>query len=235
MEREGVFVLLAQGLSLLAGRFAGAVGQSVELRGFEQQHVAVIFRKDVVAELHRGHRQLLVDLLEALFARGVEQGARAHETVVGFLQKAALLGIEIERRTPVVDRLHLGEQPLVEADFVGMGRQQGHDLLLERLHLRGVLCGAEHLEDQCRLGEHGARIVVGQDDVLERGLVVVRDDGVDLGVVQRHAALEGGHEVFGADAVERRHAVGGVPLREEGVFPARFRGVARYESHKQTN
>ena len=103
-----------------------------------------------------------------------------------------------------------------------MRRQQRHHLLLQRLHLGGVLRSAEHVEDQLRLCEHLPRIVVGEDDVLERRLVVVRRDGVDLGVVQRHAALQSGQEMRGNDPVERRHPVGSVPLGEKGIFAHGF-------------
>ena len=99
-----------------------------------------------------------------------------------------------------------------------MRRKHGHGTLLHGAQLVVDLGAAQHLEHQTRLRQHLTRFVVGQHGVLERRLVAAGDDGVDLGVHQRHAALEGRHEVPGADPVEGRHAVGRVPCREEGVF-----------------
>ena len=48
---------------------------------------------------------------------------------------------------------------------------------------------------------------MGEDDVFEGCLVVVRRDGVDFGIVERHAALQR-RRASGSDPVEGRHAVG---------------------------
>ena len=93
--------------------------------------------------------------------------------------------------------------------------------------------GAQHAEEQTRPGERLPGVVQREDDVLESRLVAVGDDGVDFGVVERHAPLEGGHEVFGADPVEGRNAVGRVPFAEQGIFAGGRRGVAGSLCHKQ--
>ena len=114
-----------------------------------------------------------------------------------------------------------------------MRRHPGHNLLLQRLHFGGVLRGAEHPEDQLDLRKHLSRSVVGEDDVLERRRVVVRRDGVDLGLVQRHAAFDRGQEELRFDLVEGRHAVWGLPFGEKRIFTHGFPGLAGYECHSQ--
>ena len=226
MEREDPLVALAHRLRLLARGVADARRQSLQIvrRQFERE--VVVLGQNVVAELHGRKRQLAVDLLQPGFLSGVEQGAGAHESVVGLPEQSALLGVESQRRAPVIDILHAGEKFLVEPDLIAVRREQGHHLLLQGLHPFVGLGGAEHAENQLGLREHLSGVVVSQNRILERRLVVVRGDGVDLGVVQRHAALEGGHEVFGADLIEGRHAERRVPLGEEGILPGAFRGVA---------
>ena len=114
-----------------------------------------------------------------------------------------------------------------------MRRHPGHNLLLQRLHFGGVLRVAEHPEDQLDLRKHLSRSVVGEDDVLERRRVIVRRDGVDLGLVQRHAAFDRGQEVLRFDLVEGRHAVWGLPFGEKRIFAHGFPGLAGYECHSQ--
>ena len=226
MEREDPLVALAHRLRLLARGVADARRQSLQIvrRQFERE--VVVLGQNVVAELHGRKRQLAVDLLQPGFLSGVEQGAGAHESVVGLPEQSALLGVESQRRAPVIDILHAGEKFLVEPDLIAVRREQGHHLLLQGLHPFVGLGGAKHAENQLGLREHLSGVVVSQNRILERRLVVVRGDGVDLGVVQRHAALAGGHEVFGADLIEGRHAERRVPLGEEGILPGAFRGVA---------
>lgn len=167
-------------------------------------------------EFHGGQRQLAVDLLQTGLLPGIEQRPGTHEFPVGLLQQAALFGIEVQRGPLVIDGLHPFEKPLVQPYLVGVRRQQGHHLLLQGLHLGGVLGLAQHAEYQRRLGEHLPRIVVSEDDVFERGIVIVRRDGIDLGIVQRHAALQRGQEMCGSYPVERRNPVRSVPFGEKG-------------------
>ena len=181
---------------------------------------------EVCAEFHGRERQLPVDLFQAGLLLGVEQRPGTHEGVVGFLQQAHLLGVEPQRRTPVVNLLHTDEELVVEADLVPVRGQQGHGLLLQGLHAVVGFSGTQHAEHQFGLREHLPGIVIGKDRIFERGLVLVRGDGVDLGLVQRHAAFEGGHEMLGQDLVERRHAVRRIPFGEKRVFPGRFPGIA---------
>ena len=148
-------------------------------------------------------------------------------------QQAALFGIEVQRGPLVIDGLHPFEKLLVQPYLVGVRRQQGHHLLLQGLHLGGILGLAQHAEYQRRLGEHLPRIVVSEDDVFERGIVVVRRDGIDLGVVQRHAAFQRGQEMCGNYPVERRNPVGSIPFGEKGIFTHGFPGLAGYECHGQ--
>ena len=233
VQREDPFVLAAHRFGLLLGGIADSGGQPLQIAARQLQHESVVLGQDVVAVLHADAGQLFVDLLQALFLRIVEQGARPHERVVGLLQQPALLGIEPERRTPVVDLLDFGEETLVEQDAVGVGRQQGGRLRFDGLHPLVGLRGAEHPEDQFGPGQHPPRSVVSQNHVLERGRIVVRHDGVDLGRMERHAALEGRHEMLRSDPVERRHPVRSVPFGEKGIFIAVFHRFATAESHNR--
>ena len=233
LQREGIPILLAQFGGRLAGQITHVCGQAVQLIRRKHHHEVVVLRTDVVAEVHGGQRQRLVDLLQTGLPFGIEQRPGTHEAAVGLLHQPQLLGIEIHRRAAVVDRLDTFEELPVEPDTVGMSRQQRRRLHLELLQFGGVLRGAEHLEDQLHLGEHLPGVVVGENRVFERGFVVVRGDGVDFGVMERHAALQGGQEVFGGDPVEGGHAVGGLPLGEEGILAHLLLGFATNECHGQ--
>ena len=226
VEREDPLVALAHLPGLLAGGVADACRQPVEFVRLEFEHEIVVFGEDVIPEFHGRERQLPVDLFQAGLLLGVEQRPGAHEGVVGFLQQTHLLGVEPQRRTPVVNLLHTDEELVVEADLVPVRGQQGHGLLLQGLHAVVGFSGTQHAEHQFGLREHLPGIVIGKDRIFERGLVLVRGDGVDLGLVQRHAAFEGGHEMLGQDLVERRHAVRRIPFGEKRVFPGRFPGIA---------
>ena len=234
VEREDARVLLFSPLAgLLARELLHVGGQTGHLVGREFHLEAVVLGEQVVAELHRSERQLAVDLLQAGLPPGVEQRPGAHEAPIGLLQQAQLHVVQIQRSAPVVQLLHAGEKPFVEQNPVVMRRQQRHRPLLQGLQLGGVLRSAEHTENQLRPGEHPSRGVVRFDDVPERRVVVVRRDGVDLGIVQRHAPLEGGQEVFGTDLIEGRHAVGRLPGGEKGILPLRLFGFAGYAGHNQ--
>ena len=222
MQRKGVLALLAHRLGLFAGLIAGCGRDTVQIVRLEHQRVVVVLGEDILSEFHRRQRQLAVDGLQAGFLFGVEQRPGAHELAVGLLQQTALFGVEFQRGAAVIDGLHPLEELFVQEYLVGMRRQQRHHLLLQGLHPFVGFGGAEHAENQLGLREHLPRIVVGEDDVLERRRVVVRRDGVDLGVVQRHAALQSGQEMRGNDPVERRHPVGSVPLGEKGIFAHGF-------------
>ena len=233
MQRKDVFAFPAHRLGLFAGQVAGRDRNAVQVGRGEFQRKVVVLGEDVLPELHGRERQFLVNRLQTRLLPGVEQRSGAHEIPVGLLQQTALLGVESQRGTLVVDGLDPLEKFPVETDFVSVGRHPGHYLLLQHLHFGGVLRGAEHPEDQLDLRKHLSRSVVGEDDVLERRRVVVRRDGVDLGLVQRHAAFERGQEVRRLDLVEGRHAVGGLPFGEKGIFTHGFPGLAGYECHGQ--
>ena len=197
LQREDPLVSLAQFAGLLAGLLLHAGRQPGHLFGLELHREVVVLGQQVVAELHRSEGQFAVDLRQPGLLVGTEQRSGAHERTVGLLQQAALLGVEVERRPVIVDRLHPLEERVVEQDLVVVGRQPGHRLLLQGLHLGRVLRGTEHAEDQRGLRKHLPRVVERQDDVLEGRLVAVGHDSVDLGIVQRHAALDGREEMFG--------------------------------------
>ncbi len=213
---------LSAGASLFAGRLQHIVRKASLLLGREGHLEAVVLGQEVVAEAYRGKGQFAVDLLQAGLLLPVQQRPGLHEAPVGLLQQPLLLGIERKGPAPLVEVADPRKEPLVEQNTVVMGRQARHELLLQGLQLGVVLRGAEHAEDQFGLRQHRPGAVVGQDDVFERGIGVVRRNGVDLGVVQRHAPLESRQEVFGADLIEGRYAVWRRPLREEGVLPLFF-------------
>ncbi len=232
VEREDETVAFAQFAGFLARQLAGGGRNALEVVDRQLQREVVVLGQQVGAELHRVKRQFLVDRLETRLALLVEQGARTDEIAVGLLQQPHGVGIEVEFRAAVVDRLHFGEKPFVHADAVGVGGQQRHRLLLQGTQLLVALGFAQHAENQARLFQSQPRFVIGHDHVFERRFIVVRHDGFDLGVMQRHGALEGRHEVPGGDPVERRDAVGRFPGRKEGVFAGLRSGFARY-GHKQ--
>ena len=233
VQRKDVFALPAHRLGLFAGQIADRGRDAVQIGRGEFQRIVVVLGEEVLPELHGRERQFLVDRLQTRLPLGVEQRSGAHETAVGLLQQTALLGVESQRGATVVDSFDPFEKFPVETDLVGVRRHPGHNLLLQRLHFGGVLRGAEHPEDQLDLRKHLSRSVVGEDDVLERRRVIVRRDGVDLGLVQRHAAFDRGQEVLRFDLVEGRHAVWGLPFGEKRIFAHGFPGLAGYECHSQ--
>ena len=234
VEREDVLVLQTALHGLLVRSVTHRLGQPFEvlLREFERE--ARILGQHVVAELHAGDRQVGIDLLQALLLLRVEQRARTHEAAGGLLQQTHLLGIESQGFAAVVERPHPLEESVVHQDPVVMGGQAGHDLLLHGLELLVGVGGTDHAEHQLHLREHAARVVEGQQGILERRLVVIRGDGLDLRLVERHRTLECGHVVLGADLVERRHTVGRVPLDEKRVLIRSTCGIAGCKTHKCT-
>ena len=94
VERENVLVFEPHCFGLFTGLVPHAHRQTVQLVFVELHDEAVVFSQQVVAELHRSERQLLVDSFQSLFLFLVEQRTGPHETVVGLLQQPHLLGIE---------------------------------------------------------------------------------------------------------------------------------------------
>ena len=77
--------------------------------------------QDVVLELGVEVGLLLVQFLQLVLARIIQQGASAHETGVVPLHEALLDGIQACVGAPIVHRLHALEKRCVQGDGIVMG------------------------------------------------------------------------------------------------------------------
>ena len=116
------------------------------------------------------------------------------------------------------------KEPLVQADVVGVLRQDGAQLLGQGVHLV-VGLGREQVEEHRRhaaqqvVVAHAVLLVVDADDsVVEGGLPRVVDQLVYLLILPADALHKRLLEVLKPDAVERGHVVGRVVRKEKRVL-----------------
>ncbi len=178
----------------------------------------VCLGEDVLAELDRQRRQLLVELAEAGLAGGIEERAAADEVLVGVLEEEKLLAVELELVALVVDGLHAGEELLVEADVVAVGGQHRRGLAGQGLELVVRVGPLEGAEDGVDLGQEDPGAVERGDRIFEGRLLAVRDDGVDLGRLEADPLLDGRQKVLVLDQVERRDVERRAVRLEEGII-----------------
>ena len=202
---------LGRGRDLILGE-SGQVGFRVN-----DQLVGVGLLQEVVRELHDQARQFGVDRPQSLLLRRGEVGSAANESPVGRLQQRRLLWVEVELGALLVDRLDPFEQRFAKTNVVGVTREHWPDLGLDRLQLLVCLRARQHAEDVSDIRQEFARVVERRDCVVERGGLRVRRNRFDLLVVPQHRFLQRRHEVLRLDEVERRHAEGCRPLRQQRI------------------
>ena len=209
-------------LRRLCSRLARRLGQSVELGLVGQvQRISLLLLQQVLLELQPQHRSLLRQLAQPLLSRLVEQGAATHEPVVARVEQHLLLG-----RQPAVVAVYVLDafkQPLVQADVVGMLRQNRRHLLRQRVHVV-VRLSRQQVEEHSRRASQQVVVVVllvvhRDDCVIERWLLRVVDNLVYLLVIAAYALHEGFLEVLQADTVKRRRVVRRIVRLKKRILP----------------
>ena len=219
-EHPTVFALFLCGLG---SSLTGCVGQSVEIGLVgDMQGEGLVLLQQILRELEAEHRGFLRELAQAFLAGSIEEGTAAHETVVAVVEQHLLLGCQLT--VVAVHILDALKEFLIEADVVGMLREDGTHLLGQRVHLV-VRLGREQVE------EHGAHprqqvviacpvlLVVDTDDrIVEGGFLRVVDKLLYLFVVATDALEHRFLIVLQTDTVERGRIVGRTIREEKGIL-----------------
>ena len=95
--------------------------------------------QEVLCELQLQLGQLKVDFGNLLLGILAQESTATHKTLVGLIQKALLLGVEVQGLHFVVHGLDTLEQGLVHIDIVAMSREHGREFAFQLLIL---WCGA---------------------------------------------------------------------------------------------
>ncbi len=204
-QRQGEQVAVQPGrLGGVPGGVDLVGGEPVELGAVGDVHREVVrLGQHAVAELRGQRRDLHVELAQRVAVRLRQRGAGPDEVAVVALDDPHLL-----RRQPAVEPggvhgVDAREQPRVEPDGVGVLRDPRRELALQGLHLGGGHRRAQVGPDPHHPLVRRTRALQRLDGVLERRLVVLRGDGLDLGALLGDAGVEGGAVVLVPDRVER--------------------------------
>ena len=113
--------------------------------------------------------------------------------------------------------LDTSEELVVEHQRIAVGREERGGFLLHLAELIGTIGGGERREQSRGTGEQSARLLEGQDRVLEGRSLGIIDDTVDLSRLLCYALLEGREEVLGLDTIECRSIEVECALDEERI------------------
>ncbi len=206
---ESIFALLADALGKCSRAVDIVLGKAFELLHGVDDHVGVVgVVHQVLAELQLEGRELHVDLGDLGLGVGIEQGAAIHIAVVGLLQQAFLLLVEIVFVLVVIDILDLFEQFPVHPHLIAVGGSQRVHLTGESLEFRRGAGAVERAPDRAGLGHQFAALFECHDHVFEAGFLGVVDDGLNLLLVLFHALEHAFAEVVDGQDFERRNLVG---------------------------
>jgi hypothetical protein len=195
--------------ALRPGRVTGACARGVrqpgELGLVGQEQLEGVRRVErVVREAGVQLRELHADLLHALLRVGRQVGAGAAELAQRLLQVAPSHAAQRPGLVGLREFAHRAPEPVVQWQLRVESRELGQDGVVRLAQLRRV-----HHRDQVRdRADHAVKPV---DQVVQpldgarigtrRGVVV--DQRVQLGLGFGERRAHGGHDVLGADAVER--------------------------------
>ena len=199
------------GLSPRRGRGRRAVAHGLGKPGqvrllLQEDHLRALLGEHVLAEVGVQPREALVHLRKLRLGGSVELRACADEGGVIEPEEPLLLRRERELCAGRVHRLDAREQLGVLEDPVAELGQLRRHLALDGLHVRVVHGGGVDAVYRRDTVERVARSLHRHDGVLEGGRSGIGRDAVDLGQVLRHGRLQGGLQVGGLEAAERRNA-----------------------------
>ena len=118
---ETVLALGTRALGQSGGLLYVRFGKSLQFLCVGYGNVTVVsVVHQVLGELKLQLGQLLVNLRTALLLGIVQHGTATHETLVGLLQQALLLGVKVQFVLPVIYGLHTEEKSLVHVHVVAM-------------------------------------------------------------------------------------------------------------------
>jgi hypothetical protein len=183
--------------------------QSIELRRIIDYHGALGGSlEDVLLEACGEGGDLLVQILQTRLLVCAETRAGTHEYRVVAGQQLQGLGIEMQTRALVVERIDTGPERWIEVDRIALRRQARCHVGVDALHLRVGVAGIEVREGGFDALEHPPGTLERHHRVREgrRGGVV--RDGLDLAQLLGHARIERRAVVAIAYAVEGRELEG---------------------------
>ena len=117
----------------------------------------------------------------------------------------------------LVDSLDAREELVVEENAILMSGELWGDFFFDLLDGIGSLCACEGGEDQARSVEESARLLVGEDRVLEGWCFGIVRDAVDLDELLLHALLKGRQEVLWSDLVKGGRLVVKLAYLQQGI------------------
>ena len=201
-------------------RLACCLWQPVKvlLVGYVKRESLVLLQQ-VLRELKREHRRLLGEFAQLVFPFLVEQGTRAHKSLITVLQQLFLFWCKLA--VMAMNIFHPLKQFLVKSHVVGVLGEHRLHLLSKRIHL--VVClGAEEIEEHRAHASQQTIIVfvviLVENGVVEGWLLRVVYYLVQLFVVAANAFHEGLFIVFKPYFIERCCLMRGVIFLEERVY-----------------
>ena len=218
-QGEHPFAFDAVGFGLLGSSVDASLGQAGEV-GFilDDELVASVFLQQIVAELQAQSRELFVDFAQFLLLVGGQGGAVAHKVLFVLLDHANLLVVEAHFVAVLIDIVDALEEFRVHHNAVAVFGKQRQHCFGDFHHLVVGEAFVEVEEHVANAVQGLARLVEGQDGVLESGRLGIADDGFHFGQLFFHTRLKSRQIVLVLDLVERRHLEGCGVFREERIF-----------------
>ena len=162
------------------------------------QRKSLVLFQQILRELQTEHRSLLGQLAQTLLTGSIQQGTTTYKTIVAVVEQHLLLRCQLPMMPVyVLDTL---EQFLVQADIIGMLRQDRTHLLCQCIHL--IVClGREQIEEHCRDTSQQVIVMLTvfliihvDDGIVEGRFIGVVDDLIDLFIITadtlQHRLLE---------------------------------------------
>ena len=230
--------VLALGVGIGVSGFLGGhqllFGETVQfVHIVHNQLIAVGGFEHIIAEFLGQCSQFGVDFAETFLLVCRHVGTPAHETLVGLLQQAQLLVIELLLILVLIHLLDALEQFGIKHNVIAMLRIERHDGVGQLLHLLVVAAFQQIEKHGGHLVEQFVAVFQRDDCIAKSRLLFIGDDGIYSLLLLPHALLEGRQVVFSLDFVEWRHAVRGVPLFHKRIVEKHLIVVFLFAAAKQ--
>ena len=200
-------------------------GERLYVRGRERARLGR--REQLVGKRVFERRLFFVELLQLGLVGVGEIGAGFHKLLVVVLDEPQRLGIEMERRALVVDRLHARKELGVQIDGVLMRGQARSFVLLHLLQLIVVFAPVTQLNAGHHAREQLAAALQRDDGVFKGGRRGIVGDGLHLVDLLRHARVNGRLVVAVLDLVEGRRLKRQSARRVKGIARTKVNGGGR--------